>query len=913
MNKYDNTNNQNNNNNISILNWNTAGFTKEKYKNLKYFLSQNDITIVILTESHLKHNQKPQRIKNYKFTYFNRQLNNVKQKGGGVIIYYKANLGAEPITDTEFDNRQINRNTTEIAGIKLANNTRIYGIYHPPADELNIQIIEQLLSDDKTLIIGDLNARHVNWNNPVNNRNGNILNNYIENNPIMLYHPEEHTYSRINTKSTIDITLSNNIPIHDISTIPDLISDHYPVIMYTKQSKPAPISYRKIKDFDNANWAQYQAFLATNWTMKRELNTKQEIDQTIDDLTNTIQNASNLAIPDKKQNGETYTQDIHDAIKLRNKYRRNFQKQPNHYNKDLLDAQNKLVNTLLNTFHTHLWEKRINQINDNKNNIWQILRQRKRQDNTYIPTIRQNNNTYALDEEKANILSNHFNKYNTPITPNQTDAEIDDFLQEQQNHPADEEIEVIKLTPAKVKAIIRSIRPYKAPGNDNIQGKHLKKLPKKLVVQLYYIYKGCLKLNYFPNKWKIAIITPIYKAGKQQNSPDGYRPISLLSILGKILEKIINNEIQNFLQDNNVIIPEQFGFRPKHTTTLQTARIVHKSKLHFNLKKVTTMVALDLKNAFETVWHKGLIFKMHNYNFPIKIIKIIESYLKNRSNKTVVNGKFSHTHNQTRGVPQGGTLSATLFIIYINDIPKKPDTHLALFADDTSIYSTSKRTRTTHTRINNHLQELEQYFNKWKISINPEKTQFINFGHTKQQQNHNIIKTNNTVIQPTNVIKYLGIHLDKKLTFHYHIQKLIQRGNAILHFLYPFINKNSNLSQKLKITLYKVYTQTVLLYATPIWSSASLTNLKKLQTFENRMYRIILGKKTSEITNKEIFERIEEPPILHKMYQLWQKFFQFEIQNTPLTSHINDLNPQNVPFRVKHKLINYRMHENDDQ
>lgn len=329
------------------------------------------------------------------------------------------------------------------------------------------------------------------------------------------------------------------------------------------------------------------------------------------------------------------------------------------------------------------------------------------------------------------------------------------------------------------------------------------------------------------------------------------------------------------------------------------------------MNKTTTMLALDLEKAFDSVWHEGLINKMIREEIPKNLIEIIKSYLEERKNIVNINSKHSSEYISTTGIPQGGSLSTTLFLLYINDIPKNPRTRLALFADDTAILAEAKMERTTNNRIQQHVEELQEYFQKWKIKINPAKTQLINFNKKIRPTNQDTIKIENTPIETKEEITYLGTILDRKLTFKKHIDKIRNNAQRAIKTIYPFINHNCKLPKKMKLQLYTAYVKPILTYNTAIWSSAADSYIKKLQAIENKTYRIILNKKTAEINNKELHEEIGGTPLLHIIYKRWKKFFNHDIYKTPLTENITQIQPDNTPFRLKHKLIHYRMYEYD--
>lgn len=891
---------------LKILNWNANGLKKGKIPEFKYFVNRQNFDVIALTETHCVNKQKPPKIRGYKLEYLNRTGRDERVKGG-IALYHKIGLGAVPL--------QPDVGAIENIAIKLPNNLKIMVVYIKQ-DQLNVNDLEYLLRENKTLITGDFNSRHEDWNNERNNRNGILLKEFIENNPYMLYYPEDYTRYSYNglSKSTIDLTITNNVNINTIETHEDLQSDHRPITFTLRSQPPEDPQYRILKNFEEANWQLYQRYISDNWTMVRKFNDLEHLEHTIEMLTKNIQEASNRHIPNI-QNTNTQSREISEAIRTRNKTRRKFQRTPTQQLRRQLDEENNLVKALIQSHSQNIWEKKIRKAKETKENIWKEIKKIKRPDAMIVPTLKDENNViYYTSKQKADVIANHLeNIQNQPLDNN--NAEWTRHIEEYNNARFQQEDNYnneINITPGKIKKLIQAQRPYKAPGYDGIQIKHLKKLPKKIIVQLFYIYRECIKKEYFPRNWKIAQIIPIQKQNKTATNPKNYRPISLLPILGKLLEKIINENIKTHLEDNNILIDEQFGFRPQHTPELQIARIVDKAKKNFNLNHTTSVLALDLEKAFDVVWHQGLLYKLFQNNVPMNIIKIIKKYLENRTNTVIINQEKSEPFQTTVGIPQGGSLSTTLFLIYINDIPKSQNTELALFADDTAIIASSKNPRLANIRINNHLNELIEYFNQWKININPQKTQLINFNQKQNQDEYQIINIHNEIIETKEKIKYLGVTLDRKLNFKSHINNIKNKANHIINTLYPHLNNTSKLPVNMKIQLYNSYIKPILTYASPVWSSANDTNLKIIQTIENRCLRIIFNKKTYEISNRNLIRMANVTPVLHLIRKKWIRFFRYETNKTPLSQEIGNINPWNAPYRIKHRLINYRMYEHED-
>ena len=500
----------------------------------------------------------------------------------------------------------------------------------------------------------------------------------------------------------------------------------------------------------------------------------------------------------------------------------------------------------------------------------------------------------AINEHSAKQFANVHKQTSDSYSPydQQAASTLEQILS------ADSELDCQFITPRYIREIISKLPKGKSPGQDHITADLLKNAPIKVIVQLYYIFKKAIDLAHFPNCWKDATILPIKKPNKCSKLSSSYRPISLLSLLGKILEKIILTIIHKHLADNHIIINEQFGFQQNHSTILQILRITEYATLEINKNRITVASFLDLNKAFDTVWHQGLIMKMHKLNFPLHIIKMIWNYINNRKFHVKVNQTNSATHDISAGVPQGSVLGPILFNIYLNDIPKNANTQLALFADDTAIYASSWKFKQAAHYVNLHLHEILEYLDSWKLKTNTDKTVNIYFS-TKNIKNPDPIIINNHPVPWAKHSKYLGLWLDRRFTWQQTIKDRIAKTYGALRYLRPLISSNSKLDTNIKLLLYKTCARPILTYGNQIWSTAAPSHRKAIQRVQNKFLKIILDKPR------------EYPTIpLHQEanIELIQDFINRQLQQlykpqhaNPLISSIGNYNQANIPLKITRK------------
>jgi hypothetical protein len=298
-------------------------------------------------------------------------------------------------------------------------------------------------------------------------------------------------------------------------------------------------------------------------------------------------------------------------------------------------------------------------------------------------------------------------------------------------------------TPGTIQNIIKKLPKKKAPGDDNITNTALKHLPPSKILTLTKIFNSCLKICYFPTAWKKSIIITIPKPGKDTKFPSNFRPIALLSSISKIYERIILSNLLS--QCSTKIRNEQYAFREGHSSTQQLVNLVDQISVGLNDKKHIAMVFLDVEKAFDRVWHDGLLYKLFQMNICVPIIKIIESFLSERSFSVRIEDQLSLPRGIKAGVPQGSCLSPTLYSIFTNDLPTIPKAKVALFADDTMFFTQDQNKNRAKIQLQHQINLASAWFTKWRLKINCDKTVAVLFSRTRFKNSKRLI-INNQII-----------------------------------------------------------------------------------------------------------------------------------------------------------------------
>ena len=245
----------------------------------------------------------------------------------------------------------------------------------------------------------------------------------------------------------------------------------------------------------------------------------------------------------------------------------------------------------------------------------------------------------------------------------------------------------ISVTPKMVRKVVMNLDLSKASGPDCISVVVLKTCEPELSYILAELFNKCLKVSCFPDCWKVSSVVPVFKNVGERYTAKNYCPVSLLSVVSKVFEKLINNRIVDHLEKCGLFSHFQYGFRSSQSTANLLTVVSDRIARAFNTSGATRAVALDISKAFDRVWHDGLLHKLKSYGISGQIFSLISSFLSNRQLQVVLDGKFSQEYPVNVGVPQGSILGPTLFLLYINHLPDDVICDIAIYADDTTLYS----------------------------------------------------------------------------------------------------------------------------------------------------------------------------------------------------------------------------------
>ena len=360
----------------------------------------------------------------------------------------------------------------------------------------------------------------------------------------------------------------------------------------------------------------------------------------------------------------------------------------------------------------------------------------------------------------------------------------------------------------------------------------------------------------FPEKWKQADIIPIFKGG-DPSDVNNYRPISLLPLPGKLLEKIVgwlvekivHNRLSNFLELHDILNIKQGGFRTGHSTINTIAEFTDDIFNNLNNSQCTMTTFIDLKKAFDTVNHSLLLKKLDKLGIRGKPHNWLTSYLNYRTQRTLANGNISNILTVGCGVPQGSILGPTLFLLYINDIDVGlTESTVHLFADDTVVYSSGETMYSAHPKLQTDLRLLTEWCGSNQLTINAKKTKNMLFGSKKFVRIKELpkIDISSQEIQFVDHYKYLGVILDQNLNYQKHLKETFRLAS---HKVYLLSRIRKFITNDAALLIYKTKILPYLDYGDVLYLGSCNKSLSKLQSIQNRALRICISAPPRTSTN----------------------------------------------------------------
>ena len=819
------------------MHWNAEG-VKNKKTELEHALYENNINVCCIQETHL------QSDKSFKVRGFQTfRSDRIGRSKGGILTLVRNNINA-CLVDTHMEDSeyQVIRIQTKTTDLHLVN------FYCPNDRPLSLDTINTKASN--FLVVGDFNSHSQSWGYDHMDRRGDEVENWQDDNKLILLNKpsDAHTFysRRWHTTSTPDLAFCTEDMHQNVSReVGKQLggSDHRPVFL-TLGLEPCPEATFPRWNYKKANWFLYRH--RTSELTKDIVVQGRDINMVVKDFNASILRAAHEAIPrgSRKEYKPYWSNELQELEDALSEARRQAEVNPSQENNiRLQQVKAKFLKTKLHA-RRRSWRDKTSSLNFEKDGrkLWSLTKQLNDENSNRARVTLEENGKVRTGKQAADQLAESYaNESDIPVS---AEKQREARREQRERHTNRATVEPMRLpiTLHELNSALKKLKAKKSPGPDGISNEMLTHLGSAAVCKLADIFNSSWEHGKLPQVWREAVMTPILKTGKDPKKATSYRPISLTSCVVKTMERIVNERLRWYLETNNLLAPEQAGFRQFRSTEDQATYLSQEIEDAFQEQKLVFVSWIDLQKAFDKVWTDGLLVKLLRAGVSSNMYKWIKSYLYNRRARVRVDQAHSKKILLRHGVPQGGVLSPTLFLLFINDLVSELPKGIkaALYADDLVIWCKEEHASTATYRLQQAADKLNAWAEEWCVSINKEKSSTTLFTLSTKQK-AGTIKLGGTPLREDEEATYLGVTFDRRQTWKPHIARAEAKARRKLAILRKLAGTTWGANERILKTVYQGTVRPHLEYGSTAWSTTAKTNLQALDRVQNQALRLITG------------------------------------------------------------------------
>ena len=853
----------------NIAQWNIRGY-RTNYQHLRLLLAHTNAAVTCLQECRMPQIT-PSPPRGFQMYHKSGPPGADNLDHGGVCILVKDHIGHLTLPLT-----------TDLQAVAVRCQLdclyTICSLYLPPNKPATTQQLIDLIQQlpPPFLILGDFNARHPLWGDSIINNKGNVIESLLNAGLCGVLNGKfpTHFHSATDSFSSIDLSLCSPeiIPNFNWTISCELYnSDHFPIKITLPDPTPNINTVRY--NYFKADWTLFQ----NNASCNIHIDSFPTVDDAVEYFNSTVISAADLAIP--KTTGRIITKPVP------------------WWNENLQRAQRKKVTTMRRYYRTRLlqdkvafnqaraqfhflqknaqrksWQEYVSGLSENTaiNKVWKKIKKiQGRFGSIQRPVLHHNNTLHTEPQDVANTFAHNLSN----VSQGLQDPAFLKLKKRQESVPItfgqdDGSDYNISFTMTELRESLRKCSNT-AAGEDEIHYSMIKNLPESSLNFLLKLYNRVWHEAAFPIIWKVAIVLPFLKPGKDNLIWLNYRPIALTSCLCKLLEKMANDRLMFYLEQEQILHPNQYGFRKGHSCPDSLARIDQYINQAFARKQHVLAVFFDIEKAYDTTWKHLIISQLQSAGLCGPLPKFIHNFLTNRTFKVKVGPKFSDSVAQYEGVPQGSVLSCTLFALAINGLatcmPASVET--SLYVDDFAIFTCSAHLPSAERRIQLALNVADTWTKTHGFKFSATKTVAMHFTRLRGVYPAPSLKLAQGVVNHVTETKFLGMTFDSKLYWSAHIKKLRTRCLRSLQLLNCLSRMTWGADRTTLLRVYRSLIRSQLDYGCQIYGSATATTLKTLDSIHHQALRIATGAFRSSPV-ESLYAEAGEPSLSHRRDKL---------------------------------------------